>query len=219
MPEEVGDFKPRDRVKFLSRHARLALKLSAQKSKMQLGELKQDENGAPLPFNDIYWSITHKTQYVGGVVAPTPIGIDIERIRDCSRGLFAKTAGEREWALADAEINSLITFFRYWTSKEALVKTSGSGLKDLLKCQVTRIIDDRHLKIRYSDREWLIEHFYFDQHIASITQDACQIEWTLECSIKISHFQNDFADIFILFYIIVGSQGLLYWKDGINDRL
>jgi len=180
VPEEVGDFKPRDRVKFLSRHARLALKLSAQKSKMQLGELKQDENGAPLPFNDIYWSITHKTQYVGGVVAPTPIGIDIERIHECSRGLFAKTAGEREWALADAEINSLITFFRYWTSKEALVKTSGSGLKDLLKCQVTRIIDDRHLKIRYSDREWLIEHFYFDQHIASITQDAYQIEWALE---------------------------------------
>ena len=180
VPEEVGDFKPRDRVKFLSRYARLALKLSAQKSKMQLGELKQDENGAPLPFNDIYWSITHKTQYVGGVVAPTPIGIDIERIRECSRGLFAKTAGEREWALADTEINSLITFFRYWTSKEALVKTSGSGLKDLLKCQVTRIIDDRHLKIRYSDREWLIEHFYFDQHIASITQDAYQIEWTLE---------------------------------------
>ena len=122
----------------------------------------------------------HKTQYVGGVVAPTPIGIDIERIRECSRGLFAKTAGDREWALADAEINSLLTFFRYWTSKEALVKTSGSGLKDLLKCQVTRIIDDRHLKIRYSDREWLIEHFYFDQHIASITQDAYQIEWTLE---------------------------------------
>lgn len=180
VPEEVGDFKPRDRVKFLSRHARLALKLSAQKSKMQLGELKQAENGAPLPFNDIYWSITHKTQYVGGVVAPTPIGIDIERIRECSRGLFAKTAGDREWALADAEINSLITFFRYWTSKEALVKTSGSGLKDLLKCQVTRIIDDRHLKIRYSDREWLIENFYFDQHIASITQDAYQIEWTLE---------------------------------------
>ena len=180
VPAEVADFKPRDRVKFLSRHARQALKLSARKSNIRLGELKQDENGAPLPQNDIYWSITHKTQYVGGVVAPTPIGIDIERIRDCSPGLFAKTAGDREWALGEAEKNSLLTFFRYWTSKEALVKTSGSGLKDLLKCQVTRVIDDRHLKIRYSDREWLIEHFYFDQHIASITQDAYQIEWALE---------------------------------------
>jgi 4'-phosphopantetheinyl transferase len=180
VPEEVGDFKPRDRVKFLSRHARLALNLSAQKSNMPLGDLKQDENGAPLPSNDIYWSITHKTQYVGGVVAPAPIGIDIERIRECSQGLFAKTAGDREWALADPEKDSLLTFFRYWTSKEALVKTSGSGLKDLLKCQVAQIIDDRHLQIRYADRDWRIEHFYFDQHIASITQDTYKIEWTLE---------------------------------------
>ena len=180
VPTEVGDFKPRNRVQFLSRHARQALKRSAQKSKIRLGELKQDDNGAPLPCNNIYWSITHKKQYVGGVVAPTPIGIDIERIRECSRGLFAKTAGEREWALADSENNPLITFFRYWTSKEALVKTSGSGLKDLLKCQVTRIIDDRHLQIRYANREWRIEHFYFDEHIASITQDSYQVDWTLE---------------------------------------
>ena len=180
VPDEVGDFKPRERVKFLSRHARLALKLSAQKSNLPLGKLKQDENGAPLPSHGIYWSITHKPQYVGGVVAPAPIGIDIERIRKCAPGLFAKTAGDREWALAESEQDSLLTFFRYWTSKEALVKASGSGLKDLLKCQVTRIVDDRHLQIRYTNKPWLIEHFYFDQHIASITQDACQIEWALE---------------------------------------
>ena len=180
VPEDVKNYKPRDRVKFLSRHARLALKKSAEKSGIRIDRLAQDENGAPLPFNGIYWSITHKTQYVGGVVAPTPIGIDIERIRECSRGLFAKTAGDREWALANLEKKSLLTFFRYWTSKEALVKTSGSGLKDLLKCQVTRIIDDRHLVIRYIDREWLIEHFYFEHHIASITQDSYQIDWTLK---------------------------------------
>ena len=180
VPAEVANFKPRNRVKFLSRHARLALNLSAQKTNLPLGDLKQDENGAPLPFNDIYWSITHKTQYVGGVVAPAPIGIDIERIRECSPGLFAKTAGDREWALAGPDKDSLLTFFRYWTSKEALVKTSGSGLKDLLKCQVTRIIDDRHLQIHYADRQWRIEHFFFDHHIASITQDTYQIEWALE---------------------------------------
>ena len=180
VPEEVADFKPRERVKFLSRHARQALKRSAQKSNMPLGKLQQDENGAPLPSNDVYWSITHKTHYVGGVVAPAPIGIDIERIRECAPGLFARTAGDHEWALADPGKDSFLTFFRYWTAKEALVKTSGSGLKDFLKCQVTHIIDDRHLKIQYSGREWLIEHFYFDRHIASITQDTYQIEWALE---------------------------------------
>ena len=180
VPEEVGDFKPRDRVKFLSRHARLALKRSAQKSSLALGELKQNENGAPLPSNSVYWSISHKTQYVGGVVAPEPIGIDIEQIRECSPGLFAKTAGDDEWALADMENTALITFFRYWTAKEALVKTSGTGLKDLLKCQVTRIIDDRHLELNYAGRQWRIEHFFFDRHIASITQDSHQIKWSRE---------------------------------------
>ena len=113
------------------------------------------------------------------MAAPTPIGLDIERIRDCSPGLFAKTAGDREWALAGGEKPSLITFFRYWTSKEALVKTSGIGLKDLLKCQVTGIIDDRHLMIRYSGREWLIEHFYFNRHIASVVQNDYRVEWIL----------------------------------------
>ena len=44
VPEEVRGFKPRDRVRFLSRHARLALRISAQKSNMRLGELDQDEN-------------------------------------------------------------------------------------------------------------------------------------------------------------------------------
>jgi 4'-phosphopantetheinyl transferase len=180
VPEAVVAFKPRDRVKFLSRHARQALKLSAQKSSMPLGELKQDENGAPLPSNDVYWSITHKSHYVAGVVAPVPIGIDIERIRECAPGLFAKTAGEREWALAGPDNDPMLTFFRYWTAKEALVKTSGSGLKDLLKCQVTHIIDDRHLKIHYSGREWLIEHFYFNRYIASITRGTYQIKWALK---------------------------------------
>ena len=120
VPDEVADFKPRDRVKFLSQHARRALKRSAQKSNLPLGDLMQDDNGAPLPSNNVYWSITHKTQYVAGVAAPTPVGIDIERIRECSPGLFARTAGESEWALSDPENTSLITFFRYWTSKEAL---------------------------------------------------------------------------------------------------
>ena len=82
VPEEVQKFKPRDRVLYLSRHARRALERSAAKSEIRAGELFKDENGMPLPFDGTFWSITHKTQYVAGVVAPTPIGIDIEKIRE-----------------------------------------------------------------------------------------------------------------------------------------
>jgi 4'-phosphopantetheinyl transferase len=180
VPEQVQEFKPKDRVIFLSRHARSALTRSAAKSGIRAGELLKDESGMPLPFDGTFWSITHKTEYVAGVVAPTPIGIDIERIRELSRALFRKTAAAREWALADTEEQSLLTFFRFWTSKEAVLKATGIGIKDLLKCQVRQILDDCHLIIHYEGKDWLIEHFFYDRHIASIVQNNFHIDWAVE---------------------------------------
>ena len=180
VPERVQEFKPKDRVLYLSRHARRALAKSAAKSGIRTGELLKDENGMPLPFDGNFWSLTHKTLYVAAVVAPTPIGIDIERIRDISRGLFRKTAADSEWALAGTAEKSLLTFFRFWTSKEAVLKATGIGIKDLLKCQVRQILDDRHLIIQYESKDWLIEHFFFDQHIASVVQNDFCIDWAVE---------------------------------------
>jgi 4'-phosphopantetheinyl transferase len=180
VPEQVQKFKPKDRVLYLSRHARRALEKSAAKIDIRAGELFKDENGMPLPFDGTFWSITHKTQYVGGVVAPTPIGIDIERIREVSRGLFRKTAADREWAMANTEGKSLLTFFRFWTSKEAVLKATGIGIKGLLKCQVRQILDERHLVIRYEGKDWLIEHFFYDRHIGSIVQNNFHIDWAIE---------------------------------------
>lgn len=180
VPDKVGGFKPKDRVTFLSRHARRALERSAQKSGIRLDELPKDENGAPLPVGGVYWSITHKTNYVGGVVSPAAIGIDIEKIRSCSPALFLKTAGEQEWALAKTEKNSQTTFFRFWTSKEAVLKAFGTGIKDLRKCRIYRIQDAAHLEIRYEGKNWLIEHFFFDRHIASIVKDHFRLDWSIE---------------------------------------
>lgn len=179
VPEAVQKYKPKDRVIFLSRHARHALELSAEKSGLGLGELKKADSGAPLPCEGIYWSVTHKTAYVGGVVAPLPIGIDIEEIKACSRGLFEKTACHREWSLAGTAQHSWQTFFRYWTSKEAVLKVSGAGIKDLSKCCIRRIVDENYLEIAYQDKLWLIEHYYFDAHIASIVKPDYSIEWTI----------------------------------------
>jgi 4'-phosphopantetheinyl transferase len=160
VPAEVHDFKPRKRVIYLSRHARRALRIAAQKSGVRLGELVKDDNGVPQSFEGIHWSISHKTRYVCGVVAPAQIGIDIERVRRFSDGLFKKTATDREWALADMESDSVMAFFRYWTAKEAVLKATGVGIKDLLKCRVDHIFDDKHLQIQYDGQNWLIEHFF-----------------------------------------------------------
>jgi 4'-phosphopantetheinyl transferase len=179
VPPEVTGFKPKDRVVFLSRHARKALQKSAEKSGIRLGGLTKDENGAPVPADGVYWSITHKTRYVGGVVAPAAIGIDIEKIRSCSAALFLKTAGEEEWSLAGDKKKTPTTFFRFWTSKEAVVKACGTGIRDLRKCRIHRIPDAEHLEIRFDEKNWRIEHFYFDGHIASIVKNKYEIDWDI----------------------------------------
>ena len=176
VPDKIQQLTGRKKVSFLSKHARKALEISAKKSHVQLGNLKKDEKGVPLPFNGNYWSLTHKSKYVAAVIASTPIGIDIEKIRPCSKALFRKTAHDREWELSDTD--SFILFFRYWTSKESVLKASGTGIRDLSKCRIVGIIDNNHLIIDYRNQKWLIEHFYFDEHIVSIVKNDFHVEWT-----------------------------------------
>ncbi len=178
VPDKEQQLKGREKVSFLSKHARKALEISAKKSHIQLTYLKKDEKGVPLPFNGNYWSLSHKPKYVAGVIASTPIGIDIEKIRSCSKALFRKTAHDSEWELSDTD--PFILFYRYWTSKESVLKASGTGIRDLSKCRIIRIIDDNHLVIDYRNKKWLIEHFYFDEHIASVVKNDFHVEWTNE---------------------------------------
>jgi len=177
VPESTKDLTRRDRVKYLSRHARRALEISAEKSGIELGELIKEDNGSPLPFDGTYWSVTHKPEYVGGVVASEQIGIDIEKIRPCSKALFKKTADEREWALADTD--PLTLFFRYWTSKEAVLKAGGKGLTDLSKCRIAQITDDNNLIIKYKNKRWMVEQIFCKGHVASVIKTTLHIKWTI----------------------------------------
>jgi 4'-phosphopantetheinyl transferase len=177
VPFRDRQFKGKEKVVSLSRHARQALKISAQKSGIVLKNLLKDKDGVPLPFNGHYWSLTHKPAYVGGVIASAQIGIDIEKIRPVKKSVLKKTAGEKEWELADD--NPLELFFRYWTSKEAVLKAAATGLKDLSRCRIIQILDTHNLVINYLDENWRVEHFYFENHIASIVKTAENIQWTL----------------------------------------
>jgi 4'-phosphopantetheinyl transferase len=176
VPDTIKALTPKERVKFLSRHARRALEMSAEKSSIRLDALVQDERKAPLPSSGTYWSITHKNEYVGGVVCPSPIGIDIEKICTREKSLFQKTADEAEWVLAD---KTFTTFFRYWTAKEAVLKAVGIGLRDLSKCRIRRVLDAHHLDLAYDGNNWQIEHHFFNNHIASIVKNDFLIEWTV----------------------------------------
>jgi 4'-phosphopantetheinyl transferase len=178
VPAEVQHLPPRQRVQSLSACARQALTLSAERLGVRLGPLEKDDRGAPIPCDGNFWSLSHKPDYVGGVVAPAAIGLDIERLRPCSAGLRRKTADAAEWALmGHGDVQT--TFFRYWTAKEAVLKARGEGLRDLSRCRIAHILDPTRLRVDYAGKTWTVEHFFFEGHVAAVAAGGLRVEWTL----------------------------------------
>jgi 4'-phosphopantetheinyl transferase len=178
VPSAVRALPPRERVRALSLRAREALALSAERIGVALGVLEKDDRGAPLPCAGWFWSLTHKPLYVGGVVAPHPVGLDLEQLRPVSPGLFRKTAAPEEWALIAAE-EWPAGFFRFWTAKEAVIKTGGEGIKDLSRCRVARVESADRIVADYGGRQWTVEQAAFDGHLAAVATDGLPVHWVL----------------------------------------
>jgi 4'-phosphopantetheinyl transferase len=166
----------KEKVTFLSAFARKALFMSASESNVVLEKMNKNADGAPLPYNGVYWSISHKSTYVVGVVASNPIGIDIERIRPVDFALYNKIADLDEWGLG-GEKGDLHLFFRYWTAKETVLKAAGEGLKALSSCHIDRVIDDRRLVVHHGDQEWLIEQYGVEGHLVSVIKKNWHVTW------------------------------------------
>jgi 4'-phosphopantetheinyl transferase len=174
---EVGH-KPsgKEKVAHLSRIAREALKLSAEKSRLRLGELLKDEKGVPCPVAGNYWSLSHKPKYVAAVVSKDKVGIDIEEMKPRAESLFAHVASDEEWELKE---KSWDTLFRYWTAKEATLKVIGIGISGLKTCRIISVPDENHITLDYNGQSFLVEQLRYKNHIVSVLKDDNQIEWVV----------------------------------------
>ena len=57
------------------------------------------------------------------------VGIDLELCADLSIGDFQSQFTAAEWATITGSETPLLTFYRYWTAKESLIKADGRGLQ------------------------------------------------------------------------------------------
>ena len=183
VPVEKQALSGRELFYFLRQYARQAVIYSAKKMRVDLSILENDSDGVPIPEKGCYWSLSHKPEYVAGVTANQRIGIDIEHIRPVKTALFKKIANDQEWQLADTI--SDILFYRYWTAKEAVLKAAGTGFRDLALCKIDRIIDGTRLAVAYRKKTWMVEHIFFDTHVASVTIENQTVQWSLPAGIEI----------------------------------
>lgn len=176
VPPAVRDLPGPDKVPALSAIGAQALRLSAGYLGVETGELKKDENGAPLPTSGLYWSLSHCDTYAVAVAAPSAVGIDIERIASCSPGLEARIADAAEWSLV-GELTPL-HFFCLWTAKEAVLKAAGVGLAGLPECRIIEMNSPDYCKVRYKSSIWrVILHTDLADHIIAITDQGLPISW------------------------------------------
>jgi 4'-phosphopantetheinyl transferase len=179
VPSSEQGLTGKEKVIFLSAFARKALFMSASKSNVVLEKMNKNADGGPLPYNGVYWSISHKSTYVAGVVASRPIGIDLERIRPVDLALYDKIAGPDEWRLG-GEKGDHHLFFRYWTAKETVLKATGLGLKALSTCHIDHVVDDKELVVRHGNQEWLVEQHGAEGHLVSVLKSNWQVRWHVE---------------------------------------
>ena len=174
VPDDKRTLIGREKVTYLSAHARTALALSAKEAGITLGELEKNGAGAPLPSSGFYWSLAHKSDYVTAVVADVPVGIDIERIKEVSEGLYKKIASDEEWNLSAENRRHL--FFRYWTAKEAVLKVAGTGIGELSRCRIACVEDEQRILLDFKGEPVSVRHFFYDRHVIAVVDVGCPIE-------------------------------------------
>jgi 4'-phosphopantetheinyl transferase len=174
---DVQRLSGREKVVALSNCARQALRLSADRAGVALGELRKDGDDIPLPFGEYHWSVSHKPKYVAAVIGHSRIGIDIEEIGPRKEDIFGYVASDEEWGRLGGE--SWDSLCRCWTAKEAVVKSTGAGLAGLKSCRVADVQDDANISLSFEGRLYQVAQMRLDGHIVSVLKNDNLVEWVV----------------------------------------
>ena len=92
------------------------------------------KNGKPFIKNSpLYISISHSGNFVAAAFSQAEIGIDIEVMREINLNVAKKFCTNNDLEFLNSQENKTEAFFKIWTAKEAYLKITGEGIKDMKK--------------------------------------------------------------------------------------
>jgi phosphopantetheine--protein transferase-like protein len=114
---------------------------------------------------------------VAAVIGRGRIGIDVEEIEPRRENIFGYVASDEEWSLFGGK--SWDSLYRCWTAKEAVVKSTGTGLAGLKSCRVADVQDDASISLSFEGRLYKVAQMRLDGHIVSVLKGDDLVEWVV----------------------------------------
>lgn len=134
-------------------------------------EFKFNKDNKPfIVNNNIFYNISHSSNYVIAVVSDKEIGIDIEKIRETNIKSINYFASSKEKEYILLEHNNLFKrLFEIYTLKEAYIKMVGKSVFDIRNVEFT--ISNNH--INCSNINVKCYSFIYDNYVISICEKNC----------------------------------------------
>lgn len=178
---DLDGLTPREKVRRQSEVAREAVRQSSRESGLDIEHLEKDDRDVPLPDRDVYWSLSHTSRMVAGIVAPCPVGIDVEGPRQVRADLKERVLSPDEETLLGGTDDQ--SFLRAWTAKEALLKCLGIGIAGLSKARIVEIQSDSRLRMEFESASYAIHQERHAEHVAAVClahsepDPSFQLDW------------------------------------------
>lgn len=97
--------------------------------------LGYDAQGKPflVAHRDIFFNLSHCREAAVCAIGNSPVGVDIEYVREYRQGLAEYTMNAQEMEhIRQSDIPG-VEFTRLWTMKESLLKLSGEGIRNSMR--------------------------------------------------------------------------------------
>ena len=93
------------------------------------------EHGKPsiVGHPEIYFNLSHCRSVASCVVSSSPVGVDVEEVREFKDSLARYVLNDDEYAMVSSSSQPAREFIRLWTMKESYLKLTGDGITRDLK--------------------------------------------------------------------------------------